>query len=135
MKVLLSVKYLRLTLSGAYLPQNLHTDLNWKPFHGEFIEFAPGINLRHAPGHTPGLTMMQLNLKNSGPWLFTTDQYHVKANYEQDVPQGWLARDHDDWCRSHQMVKMLVKNIGAKIVFGHDEEVRDHPPKYMVAYG
>lgn len=67
--------------------------------------------------------MMQVNLRNSGPWLFTTDQYHIKDNYEADVPQGWLARDHDDWVRSHQMVKMLVKNIGAKIVFGHDEAV------------
>jgi glyoxylase-like metal-dependent hydrolase (beta-lactamase superfamily II) len=98
-------------------------DLNWKAFYGDFVEFAPGINLRHAPGHTPGLTMLQLNLPKSGPWLFTTDQYHVHQNYEDDVPQGWLARDHDDWCRSHQMVKSLVKNTGAKLIFGHDEEV------------
>ena len=67
--------------------------------------------------------MMQVNLRDSGPWLFTTDQYHIKANYENDAPQGWLARDHDDWCRSHQMVKLLAKNIKCKIVFGHDEEV------------
>lgn len=36
-------------------------------------------------------------------------QYHVKENYENDEPQGWLARDHDDWCASHQMVKALAK--------------------------
>lgn len=97
-------------------------DINWKPFHGEFWEFAAGINLQHAPGHTPGLTMLQLNLTNSGPWLFTTDQYHVRQNYEDEVPQGWLARDHDDWVRTHQMVKSIVKNTGAKLVFGHDEK-------------
>jgi len=107
---------------GVYIPQNLHMDLNWKAFHGNFLEFAPGINLIHAPGHTPGLTMMQLNLHKSGPWLFTTDQYHVHQNYEDDVPQGWLARDHDDWDRTHQTVKSIVKNTGAKLVFGHDEK-------------
>jgi hypothetical protein len=66
---------------------------------------------------------MQLNLRKSGPWLFTTDQYHVHQNYEDDVPQGWLARNHDDWIRTHQTVKSIVKNTGAKLVFGHDEKV------------
>lgn len=35
---------------GVYLPKDLSLDLNWKAFHGPFLEFAPGINLRHAPG-------------------------------------------------------------------------------------
>lgn len=24
-------------------------------------------------------------------------RYHVFENYESGIPQGWLARDHDDW--------------------------------------
>lgn len=94
---------------GVYLPKDLSLDLNWKAFYGPFLEIAPGINLRHAPGHTPGLCIMQVNLRESGTWICTTDQYHVYENWESDVPQGWLARDHDDWVESHQMIKALQK--------------------------
>ncbi|KAI4646594.1 hypothetical protein J4E93_004815 [Alternaria ventricosa] len=104
---------------GVYLPHYLTFDINWVPFHGSYYEIAPGINLHHAPGHTPGLTIMQVNLKESGTWVFTSDQYHVKENYADGVPQGWLARDHDAWVRSHQMIKGLQKRTRAKVVLGH----------------
>lgn len=52
---------------------------------------------------------MQVNLKESGTWIFTTDQYHVRENWESGIPQGWLARDHDDWVESDQMIKALQK--------------------------
>lgn len=92
---------------GVYLAKDLPFELNWKPIYGDFLELAPGINIRHSPGHTPGLCIMQVNLKDSGTWIFTTDQYHVIENWESDHPQGWLARDHDDWVMSHQMIKGL----------------------------
>ena len=107
---------------GVYLPKDLDMNLNWKAIHGSFLEIAPGINMRHAPGHTPGLCIMQVNLRDSGTWIFTTDQYHVKENYESDQPQGWLARDHDDWVVSHQMIKGLAKRTNAKVVLGHCAE-------------
>lgn len=52
---------------------------------------------------------MQVNLKESGTWIFTTDQYHVYENWESGIPQGWLARDHDDWVESDQMIEALQK--------------------------
>ncbi|KAF2436395.1 Metallo-hydrolase/oxidoreductase [Tothia fuscella] len=104
---------------GVYLPHCLSFDLNWQAFSGDFLELAQGINLRHAPGHTPGLCVMQVNLRESGTWVFTTDMYHVQGKWEDSVPQGWLARDHDDWVRSHQMIRMLQKRTGAKMVLGH----------------
>ncbi|KAF2716236.1 Metallo-hydrolase/oxidoreductase [Polychaeton citri CBS 116435] len=107
---------------GVYLPKDLGFDLNWTTFSGDFLELASGINIRHSPGHTPGLCIMQVNLKDSGTWIFTTDQYHVKENFEASVPQGWLARDHDDWVASHQMIKMLQKRTQAKMMFGHCAE-------------
>lgn len=66
------------------------------------------MNMRNL-GHTPGLVIMQVNLKESGTWIFTTDQYHVHENWESGIPQGWLARDHDDWVESDQMIKALQK--------------------------
>lgn len=66
---------------------------------------------------------MQLNLRRDGTYLFTTDQYHIRENYEDAAPQGWLMRDQSAWLRSHEQVRMLVRLFGAKLVFGHDLEV------------
>ena len=64
----------------------------------------------------------QVNLPKSGTWIFTSDQYIVKENYESSAPQGWLARDHHDWVHSNQMIHSLQKITKAKMVFGHDLE-------------
>jgi hypothetical protein len=66
---------------------------------------------------------MQINLPRDGTYLFTTDQYHIRENYEDAAPQGWLMRDQSAWLHSHQMVQMLVRVFDAKLVFGHDLEV------------
>lgn len=108
---------------GVYLPHYLRFDLNWQSFSGSFLEVAAGLNIHHAPGHTPGLCILQVNLAQSGTWLFTSDMYHVRENWESSVPQGWLARDHDAWVRSHQMIKMLAKRTRARMILGHDADV------------
>ncbi|KAF2253443.1 Metallo-hydrolase/oxidoreductase [Trematosphaeria pertusa] len=104
---------------GVYLPHYMTFDIRWVPFHGSYYEIAPGLNIHHSPGHTPGLCVLQVNMKDSGTWIFTGDQYHVKENFEDDVPQGWLARDHDSWVRSHQKIKGLMRRTGGKVVLGH----------------
>lgn len=108
---------------GVYLPHYLSFGLNWRTWTGASFELCQGLMLRHAPGHTPGLSILQMNLRESGTWVFTTDMYHVRENWEDEVPQGWLARDHDGWVRSHQMIRGLVRRTGAKVVLGHDKEV------------
>ena len=69
-------------------------------------------------------------MPNSGTWIFTTDMYHVEENWKASVPQGWLARDHDDWVRSHQMIRTIQKRTNAKMVLGH---CRDTFMKYKSA--
>lgn len=108
---------------GVYLPHYLTFDLNWRTWSGPSLELDQGLILRHAPGHTPGLSILQVNMVESGTWIFTTDQYHVRENWEDEMPQGWLARDHDEWVRSHQMIRGLARRTGAKVVLGHDKEV------------
>ncbi len=108
---------------GVYLPHYLNFDVNWKTFTGDFLEIAQGLMLRHSPGHTPGLCILQVNMQETGTWIFTSDQYHMRENFEDSIPQGWLARDHDDWVRSNQMIQMLAKRTKAKVVLGHDKEV------------
>ena len=123
---------------GVYLPHYMDLNLNWQTFNDSSLELFPGLHLIHSPGHTPGLAVMMLHLKNSGTFILTTDQYHVKENFE-GTPQGWLARDHskidrsalcvlidvlrtDAWFRSHCMIKRLHQQYDAKICFGHDLE-------------
>lgn len=97
--------------------------LNWKTYSEEHIELFQGITLHLAAGHTPGLCAMQINLAQSGTFIFTTDQFHVKENYDAGQPQGWLARDHNAWFRSFQMIERLKRLFSATLVFGHDKEV------------
>ncbi|KAH7008947.1 beta-lactamase-like protein [Ilyonectria destructans] len=108
---------------GLYLPSYLQFDLNWKPFHGTSLGFAQGLFIHHCPGHTPGLCIIQINLKQSGTWIFTSDQYIVQENYDSLGTQGWLTRDHSSWSQSNQMVHFLEKATKGKLIFGHDREV------------
>ncbi|KAJ0415771.1 beta-lactamase-like protein [Aspergillus carlsbadensis] len=109
---------------GVYLGDYLNLDkLNWKTFTDPHFEIFQGITLHHAPGHTPGLCMMQVNLEKDGVFLWTTDQFHVRENYEAGHPHGGLARDHTAWYRSLEMARRLVRIFGARLVFGHDKGV------------
>ena len=46
------------------MAKDLTFDLNWQPFTGSFLELAPGLNIHHAPGHTPGLCILQVCVPN-----------------------------------------------------------------------
>lgn len=107
------------------------------------LQLFPGITIHLLPGHTAGLCGMQVNLIDSGTFVFLSDHAHVKENYD-GTPQGWLgercravqrssavkltftltvARDHQAWFSSNERVKRLEKATGGMIVPGHDENV------------
>lgn len=112
--------------AGVYLADYLDLSrLNWKTFHESKVELFQGITLHLAPGHTPGLCIMQVNLEKDGTIICTTDQFHVRENHLDKVPQGWLAREHNDWVRSTSMVDRLQRMLNAKILYGHDKEVAE----------
>jgi len=108
---------------GAYLPGDLNWALNWQPISRDETELFEGITLRHMPGHTPGLMTMQVETQNSGHFMLTSDLYHVRDLFEQDVTQGWLGRDSHNWWRSHTWMKQLQKRYDATMVYGHDASV------------
>jgi glyoxylase-like metal-dependent hydrolase (beta-lactamase superfamily II) len=87
---------------GAYVPGDLNWELNWQPIHRDETELFEGITLRHMPGHTPGLLTMQVETTNSGHFMLTSDLYHVRDLFDQDITQGWLGRDSHNWWRSHR---------------------------------
>ncbi|KAG7412445.1 N-acyl homoserine lactonase [Fusarium oxysporum f. sp. rapae] len=108
---------------SLYLPTYLQFDLNWTPLYGDSILIACGITVQLCPGRTPGLCIMQVNLKESGTWIFTSDLYIVQENYDNLSTQGWLTRDHVAWSQSNQLVNMLQKATVTKVILGHDRNV------------
>lgn len=109
---------------GVYLGHYMLLEkLNWSTFTESHLDLFQGIILHHAPGHTPGLCMMQINLEHDGAFIWTTDQFHVVENYELGHPQGGLARDHTQWYRSLNLTRRLQRLYNAKLIFGYDKDV------------
>ncbi|HEY7077095.1 MAG TPA: N-acyl homoserine lactonase family protein [Solirubrobacteraceae bacterium] len=108
---------------GAYIPHYLDFSFNWMPLHGDHVELFDGFELHRLPGHTPALMSLRLDLANSGTHILTSDQFHLRDNYEGPHPLGWLMRDQPAWWRSCQYVKTLADRTDATLVFGHDPDV------------
>jgi glyoxylase-like metal-dependent hydrolase (beta-lactamase superfamily II) len=103
----------------------LDGSLNWQIFSDSQYELATGITLYHCPGHTPGLCIMQVNLKQDGVFIWTTDQYHIRENYHDKLHHGWLVRNYLDWVKSDQFIRRLQRVYSARLIFGHDYETAD----------
>lgn len=108
---------------GAYIPHYIDFSFNWKAVDGEHVELFDGFHLHLLPGHTPGLMGLRLDLANAGTFFLTSDQFHLRDNYEQATPLGWLLRDHAAWWNSYRFTKALAARTDAQLVFGHDAEV------------
>jgi len=65
---------------GVYLEHYLKLGLNWKTFYDQTFDFCQGITLHHLPGHTDGLIGMQINMPETGTFLFISDHCHVIEN-------------------------------------------------------
>lgn len=108
---------------GAYIPHYLDFSFNWQALDGDQIELFEGFNLYRLPGHTPALLGLRIDLANAGTFVLTSDQFHLRDNYEGPQPLGWLLRDHAAWWRSYRLVKTMADRTEARLVFGHDAEV------------
>jgi len=108
---------------GPYIPHYLDFSFNWRAFDGEAVELFDGFTLHHLPGHTPGLYGARLDLANAGTIMLTSDQFHLRDNYENAQPLGWLLRDHAAWWHSYRFTRRLVERTGARLLYGHDMEV------------
>jgi glyoxylase-like metal-dependent hydrolase (beta-lactamase superfamily II) len=108
---------------GAYIPHYLDFSFNWQPLHGDHVELFDGFELHRLPGHTPALLGARVELANAGTFILTSDQFHLRDNWEGPQPLGWLLRDHAAWWRSYRHVKTLADRTGATLVFGHDPDV------------
>ncbi|MFC4356502.1 N-acyl homoserine lactonase family protein [Halobium salinum] len=108
--------------SIAYLASDFDRDLNWEVVHRHRHTLAPGFELYHLPGHTPGVLGAHLDT-DEGPLLIAGDECYVDANYVEEVPLGpgllWSERD---WFESLETVKELERRSDASVLYGHDLE-------------
>jgi hypothetical protein len=65
---------------------------------------------------------MQVNLAQDGTFIWTTDQYHIRENYELDQAHGWLLRDYRKWVDNGKFIRRLQRIFSATLIFGHDYE-------------
>lgn len=109
------------TRNGAYSADYMDfSKLNWQTFFDDRFELCRGINLHLAPGHTPGLCIMQVNLEKDGTFIWCSDMYHVTEHYQMSQPQPWLVQDRNAWMRSHNMIQHLERLFHARLIFGHE---------------
>ncbi|KAJ5101217.1 hypothetical protein N7456_007269 [Penicillium angulare] len=109
---------------GVYIGHYIDLEkLNWQTFDESTLDLFQGISIHHLPGHTLGLCGLQINLKKDGTFIWTTDQFHIRENYEIGHPHVGLARDHNFWYRSLRLVQRLQRIFDAKLIFGHDKDV------------
>ncbi|GAA0964990.1 N-acyl homoserine lactonase family protein [Acrocarpospora macrocephala] len=107
---------------GPYLPHYIDPTFNWVPIHGDKWDLFHGITLYQMSGHAHGLLVLRAELRNHGHWIFASDQFPLRRNYEEPIPQGWIMRDHPGWWRSWRFTKSLEQRFDARIVFGHDKD-------------
>ena len=107
-------------VDGNYQSHYLDPSFNWQVIEGDELELASGLTVHHTPGHTPGLMGLLLDLSDTGPQYFASDQFIFKENLLDSRPLGWLMGDADAWTRSSRKIKRLVERTGATVIFGHD---------------
>ncbi len=108
---------------GGYHRHYMDLRFNWRAIHGNEMELFSGVKVILTPGHTPGLLALNVDLKNSAPFIVTSDTCFLKPNYYEDKPQGWLMRDRRAWWDSLRRIQNLAARSDANVILGHDPEV------------
>ncbi|KAJ5300040.1 hypothetical protein N7476_011597 [Penicillium atrosanguineum] len=96
--------------------------LKWRTFSQDIFEIFRGVTLHRCPGHTEGLCVIEFRLPSDETFIYTSDLFHVKENYEDGHPQGNLITDENSWLRSRFYVQHLVQRTSAMVLLGHDTD-------------
>ncbi len=100
-----------------------------KKIEGDHDVFGDGsVVIKLMPGHTPGHSVLYLDLKEHGPILLTGDLYHLYANrknkrvpiFNYDVKQTLESMDR---------FERFAEETGAEVYLQHQKEDFDKMPK------
>lgn len=82
-----------------------------------------------APGHTPGHTILQVNLKQAGSVLLTGDLWHIaESRAARRVPR--FNTDRAQTLKSYDLVEELASKTKARVVREHVPEDFNALPKF-----
>lgn len=97
---------------------------------GDFDVFGDGsVTIIQAPGHTPGHTILRVNLRNAGTVLLTGDMWHLSESREHRlVPR--FNTDRAQTLASMDKVEALVAATHARVVRQHVQEDFDALPHF-----
>lgn len=89
---------------------------------GDYDVFGDGsVLVVQTPGHTPGHTVLLVNLEEAGPVLLAGDMWHMAESRERrTVPR--FNTDRAETLRSMDKVETLAERTGARIVRQHVAE-------------
>ena len=102
---------------------------NLKKIDGDYDVFGDGsVVIKLMPGHTPGHSVLFLDLKDHGPLLLTGDLYHLYANrknkrvpiFNYDVKQTLESMDR---------FENFAEQTGAEVYLQHQKEDFEKMPK------
>ena len=100
---------------------------------GPYDVFGDGsVTIHKTPGHTPGHTVLLVNLRKAGPVLLTGDMWHIAASRAaRRVPR--FNFDKAQTLASMDKVEALAKTTGARVVLEHVPADFDALPKFPAA--
>lgn len=103
-------------------------------FAGEHDVFGDGsVTIIDTSGHTPGHTVLKLELTNTGTVLLSGDLYHLNRSRElRTVPV--FNTDEAETLRSMDKFEALAKETNARVIIQHsaqDFEALPKPPEYL----
>ena len=85
-----------------------------------------------APGHTPGHTILRVNLANAGTVLLTGDMWHLAESRERrTVPR--FNSDRAQTLASMDKVEALARETNARVIRQHVQEDFDSLPRFPEA--
>ncbi len=89
---------------------------------GDYDVFGDGsVTIIQAPGHTPGHTILRVNLANAGPVLLTGDMWHLAESRERRlVPR--FNTDRAQTLASMDKIERIASETNARVIRQHVPE-------------
>jgi glyoxylase-like metal-dependent hydrolase (beta-lactamase superfamily II) len=111
----------RASLSDGYYGPDIDSGVDWRPFAGDH-ELADGVWALETPGHTPGHVSFQIELEQTGTWLFAVDAADLAENLNERVPPGFSAAPEEAARAAASLERLLdlASELDARLVPGHD---------------
>lgn len=105
-----------------------------KTFRDNVDVFGDGaVVIQHMPGHTPGHSVLQLRLKNTGPLLLSGDLFHYRESRKRKIVPSYNY-NYEMTMKSMSEFDALAASIDAEIIVQHDSSDNARmptPPEFL----